>query len=82
MVKLLAEVEGGRLKGIKITGDFFIHPEESLELLEKELVGRSTEVEELYVTIAAFFQANEVEAFGLDARSLAKALSKACRGRE
>jgi lipoate-protein ligase A len=34
-------IEGnGRIQEIKITGDFFLHPEDSIEDLERALVGR------------------------------------------
>jgi hypothetical protein len=34
-----AEAEGGRIVRVKITGDFFMHPEEAIEELEVSLTG-------------------------------------------
>jgi lipoate---protein ligase len=40
--KLLAvsvEHDGGCIRSVLITGDFFVHPEEGLELIERSLAG-------------------------------------------
>ena len=42
--------------------DFFFHPEESLTLLEQELVGKR--VEEIGTTVDEFFLAHDVQAVG------------------
>jgi len=38
LIKIIGEFDHGELKTIKICGDFFIHPEESIILLEKEIL--------------------------------------------
>ncbi|MDI9644675.1 MAG: lipoate protein ligase C-terminal domain-containing protein [Candidatus Verstraetearchaeota archaeon] len=37
MVKVWVKSDGGSIKEIRITGDFFAHPEEGIELIEREL---------------------------------------------
>ena len=39
LVKVAVVSEGGRIAAVSITGDFFAHPEEGLELVERELIG-------------------------------------------
>ncbi len=39
LVKVTVVSEGGRIAAVSITGDFFAHPEEGLELVERELIG-------------------------------------------
>jgi len=40
LVKVKIVLEGGLIKDAKITGDFFAHPEEGIEIIEKELIGK------------------------------------------
>lgn len=39
LVKVSVEAEGGVIKVVRITGDFFTHPEGIIEALEARLVG-------------------------------------------
>ena len=71
--KLLAAelgVEGGRLVGVKITGDFFMHPEAAIIELEKAL--NNTPVEDLENNVKRFFQDNDIALFGVEAGDFVK----------
>ena len=47
LIKVRAVFEGDKIKEIKITGDFFLHPEEKIEEIEASLRGkRIKEIEE------------------------------------
>ena len=39
LIKVSLGVEDGRIVDIKVTGDFFMHPEEKIEELENTLTG-------------------------------------------
>ncbi|MEM3055350.1 MAG: lipoate protein ligase C-terminal domain-containing protein [Candidatus Bathyarchaeia archaeon] len=39
LVKAQVAMDGDKIRKVKITGDFFLHPEEVLEELEEALVG-------------------------------------------
>ncbi|MCX8204778.1 MAG: hypothetical protein N3H31_03920 [Candidatus Nezhaarchaeota archaeon] len=43
LVRAEVEVEGGRLVDVKITGDFFLYPEEAILDIESSLRGLSVE---------------------------------------
>lgn len=43
---------------LAVTGDFFMHPEEALDILEQALLGAPLTVEGLRPRIAAFFAAD------------------------
>ena len=71
--KLLAAelgVEEGRLVGVKITGDFFMHPKAVIIDLEKALC--DTPVEDLDEVVNRFFQDNDVTLFGVEADDFVK----------
>jgi lipoate---protein ligase len=71
--KLLAAelgVEEGRLVGVKITGDFFMHPEAAIIELEKAL--DNIPITDLEDNVNRFFQEYEVTLFGVEAEDFVK----------
>ena len=65
----------GRIDDIMITGDFFIYPEESVETLEKVLVGVVADEGELLRVIKGFYE--NIEAPGIGPEDLVEAIKKA-----
>jgi hypothetical protein len=65
------------IKDIRITGDFFIHPEEAIEDLEKTLMGVRTEEGELLRVIKNFYAEKGIEAPGIEPEDLVEAIRKA-----
>ncbi|ANF23214.1 lipoate protein ligase C-terminal domain-containing protein [Thermococcus piezophilus] len=53
LIRVEIDEENGIAENVKITGDFFIHPEETIGELEKELKGHK--LEELEHVIDEFF---------------------------
>ena len=47
MIKIQLALENKKIKDLRITGDFFLHPEETIEDIEKALRGCSLSKEEL-----------------------------------
>jgi len=54
LIRIEIEEKNGVAENVRITGDFFIHPEESVENLEKKLEGHS--VDELETLLEEFFR--------------------------
>lgn len=71
--------KSGSIRRIKITGDFFMHPEESIEQLEKELAGAKLERNVLLEKINDFFREKRIQLFGIDSVSLVTAIMN-CTG--
>jgi lipoate-protein ligase A len=46
LVCFSVEVEDGRVTSVRITGDFFLHPEDSIEKVEESLRGVPAEIDE------------------------------------
>lgn len=84
------KVPGGKLLRIKvdcndavekvqIAGDFFLHPEESIEELEKSLFGISVDMDETSITslINEVSNANNMQMIGISPQDIARVLKKA-----
>jgi lipoate---protein ligase len=74
LIRIDAEIIEGRIKDIKISGDFFIHPEESIAEMEKGLLGMKLGRKELNRTVSERFKG--YEAVGISAEELVNALMK------
>lgn len=61
---------------IQINGDFFVYPEESIQDLEKELVGNPIDRKILYDLIESFIDRNHIEFIGISAESLTEAVMR------
>ncbi|MDH5201283.1 MAG: biotin--protein ligase [Candidatus Bathyarchaeota archaeon] len=60
-----AEAEGGRIVRVKITGDFFMHPEEAIEELEVSLTGVPEDERSLEEAVNGFFGGRSIELIGV-----------------
>ena len=60
-----AEAEGGRIVRVKITGDFFMHPEEAIEDLEDSLTGVPVDKGSLEEAVNGFFGGRSIELIGV-----------------
>lgn len=76
LIKIKLEYNG-KIHGIRITGDFFMYPEEKIGDLEKALVGVDTEKQSLCKKITEFIENEKVQVFGFDPESLTEAILKA-----
>jgi hypothetical protein len=63
LIRCRATFDNGRIKSIRITGDFFLYPEDRLSALELSLSGATPESAE--IVVKQFFR--EVEAIGISA---------------
>lgn len=74
LIRLRAELDCGKIKSIKITGDFFLHPEEKIADLEKSLIGKELKKVTLQKTIAKELAGCQM--VGFSAEDFATALLK------
>lgn len=77
LLKIFLEDADGQIVSIKITGDFFAHPEENIEKLEAALVGVAVSKEDLVQKITEFKEKTGTVFFGFDAESLATTILSA-----
>lgn len=73
---------GGSITGVKITGDFFIYPEESLQRIEKALVGLSASADrkEIIDRIARVVAEEKAELIGVTPEAIADIMLMAVKG--
>ena len=72
LLKVFLDVKEGRIDTIKITGDFFVHPEEAIEELEKQLCGVG--IADVEQVVHVFFEQRDIEMIGLTEESLIQVL--------
>lgn len=77
LIKVQISVENKRISSIKITGDFFMYPEEAIEDLEKVLVGRVIDEKIITETIKRFIGEKGVTLLGASPEDFAKCIAKA-----
>lgn len=67
------------IREIRITGDFFLYPEEGIEQLQSQLVGVELTKEKLVERINQILRHEELEPFGFNSEQLAEAILGACK---
>ncbi len=77
LLKIFLEDADGKITLIKITGDFFMHPEENIEKLEKALAGTELNEKNLTDKINEFLNSSPTTFFGLDVISLVSTILNA-----
>lgn len=77
LLKIFLKDDGAQITELKITGDFFVYPEEQVEALEGALIGVALNDEALRNGIESFIQTHSVTLFGVDVESLVLTILKA-----
>ncbi len=77
LIKVHLRKKDSKIDFIKITGDFFMHPEEFIEDLEKILIGCPLNEAEITKTIEAFIKKHEISLLGVTPKDFAKCIIKA-----
>ena len=77
LVRVQLVKKEGRIEKLKITGDFFLHPEELIEDLEKALVGQALNLSDLDGFIGAFIERRGATLLGASPEDFAKCITMA-----
>ncbi|MEM2994741.1 MAG: lipoate protein ligase C-terminal domain-containing protein [Candidatus Bathyarchaeia archaeon] len=80
LIKVQLSIDNGKIKEIKIMGDFFMHPEEAIENLEKSLVGCAFDKLTITENIKTFIKTNSVTLLGVSPEDFTKCIMKAGGG--
>ncbi len=68
-VDLVFDKTTNTIQSIKITGDFFLHPEEKIDLIESEIVGTKLEKEFVKKKLESLLSGCEIYGFSIDSLS-------------
>ena len=60
LIRVKLSMKKNKISDIRITGDFFLHPEDGIEELERRLKGVEVESTRLYEKINGFFNENNI----------------------
>ena len=76
--RIKLEVEGNSLKDVKITGDFFLYPEETLEKIELSLRGMKIPFDAARVEkkIGKVIEEENAELVGITAKDIAEMIGE------
>jgi hypothetical protein len=77
VIELELTVEAEQISYIKITGDFFVYPEEALEKLEQLLVGKTIDKQLLLSTINHFYKEHKISSPGITPEDWVEVIIKA-----
>lgn len=74
LIRVQLREKGGRIEEIKITGDFFLHPEGFIEELEEALLGRVLDEKDLTAYIGTLVEKGKVTLLGASPEDFAKCM--------
>jgi lipoate---protein ligase len=74
LVRIHLKEEQNQIRSVKITGDFFLVPEESLGKLEKMLEDVPLREAELRLLVDRFFKATRAQGLGVSSDDFVKAI--------
>jgi len=77
MVRVTMEIAFDRIRGILLSGDFFMIPEDTLPKLEAELVGAPLDRGELSQRLKRFYERTKVQVPGVMPEDFVEAIMKA-----
>ncbi len=77
LIKVQLTKSGNRIQKIKITGDFFLHPEELIEEMESALIGRPLDESDMSEHMRALITKREATFVGASPEDFAKCIMMA-----
>jgi lipoate-protein ligase A len=82
LVRMELDLIDGKVKNIKITGDFFIHPEDSLQIIEKAFLtfDPKEKKEFIAIRISDLVKSQGIQMLGITPDALADVFSQATIG--
>jgi len=75
LLKIFFELKDNKIVEIKITGDFFIYPEEKISELENAIRNEILEEKSLIKKLQEVIEKEKIELFGVSAESIVKAIT-------
>lgn len=77
MLKIKLNDDGMKITSVTILGDFFLHPESTIELIESALIGCKIDTEIITKKIQIVLDTSQSILIGAEPRDIANAIEKA-----
>ena len=77
MVNTKVELHNDSIISVQFTGDFFLHPEELIEVIESSLIGKRLDEDDLAQTINYVLQEHNAQLIGASAQDFARVIMEA-----
>ncbi|MCS7120680.1 MAG: lipoate protein ligase C-terminal domain-containing protein [Nitrososphaerota archaeon] len=74
LIRVKVRKKDGLIEEIKITGDFFMHPEDAIEILEEKIRYQPLVESSIAKAIAEFLETSKVTLLGASPEDLAKCI--------
>lgn len=74
LLKINLHFAGNKIGSVSIGGDFFLHPEDAIESIEKNLAGKKLNESELLRFINDAVKKNSIQIYGFTPENLVKAI--------
>lgn len=74
LLKIFLDFDENKINNIKLTGDFFLYPENGIELIEKSLERKEFNRGELINEINRVVNENKIEFFGINAEAIVETI--------
>ena len=78
MIRITVDHADNKIQNIKITGDFFLYPENTLEEMEKELRNLPITEERILQRLTDIVKRHKITFVGINETSLTRAILIAC----
>jgi Zn ribbon nucleic-acid-binding protein len=75
LIKIDVESKENKISKLRIYGDFFLHPEDSIEIIENVLIGCRYDRCAIKKTIDTVMKKNNIQSVGIDSDSLSEAIT-------
>ena len=78
MIRITLDHTANKIQNIKITGDFFLYPEETIDEMEKELRELPINEERILQRLKDTVRRHKITFVGINEKSLTRAIMIAC----
>jgi lipoate-protein ligase A len=77
LLRLYLDEAGGVIRSVRLSGDFFMHPEEGVSLIERALEGLQVNEDEIIRAVTAAVERHSIQLVGISPGTIAQAILRA-----
>ena len=77
LIRISYSIVDFKISNIKISGDFFIHPEEAIEIIEKSIIGLAIDFVIITTTLDRVLKENNIQMQGISTSTIADLIIQA-----